>query len=111
MSPPAESFLRITPADAVEPSDLIGRCFETGVSALLVEEGALPASFFDLSSGVAGDLVQKVTNYQLRMAVVVGDLTPYSSSFRDFAREAAQGARFRFFPSSEEALAWLGAER
>lgn len=110
MSERSETWLRVTREDGLDAGDLVGRCFETGLSSMLLEEGALPASFFDLSSGVAGDLVQKVTNYRLRMAIVVTDLAPYSSSFRDFAREAARGARFRFFSSEEEALAWLAKE-
>lgn len=101
------AFVRVTRADEIAPEDLVGRCFETGTTALLIEDGALPPAFFDLSTGIAGDVVQKVTNYQLRLAVVVPDLSVHSAHFRDFAREAGRGARFRFFPTSEEAASWL----
>jgi hypothetical protein len=91
------------------PSDLIGACFEHGTHGLLLDHGALPDVFFDLSSGVGGDLVQKLTNYGIRMAAVVPDPTRHSGPFQDFAREADRSERFRFFRTREQAVEWLTA--
>jgi len=70
------------------PQDLVGACNERDVWNVLFDEGALRPEFFDLSSGFAGDIVQKLVNYGIRVGAVVPDVTAYSEAFRDFAREA-----------------------
>ncbi len=75
--------------------------------ALLLDHGALPAAFFDLSTGVAGELVHKLVNYW-RMAAVVPDLAAHSQRFGEFAREANQGRQLRFCATREDAIDWLG---
>jgi hypothetical protein len=91
----------------VDPVAEVFRCLEHGGRALLFDRGSLPAAFFDLSTGGAGELAQKLVNYGIRMAAVVPDLSAHSPHFRDFAREANTGRQFRFFPTREEAVAWL----
>jgi len=94
-------------ASRLRAMDLVGACMEHGTDRLLLDHGALPDSFFDLSSGVAGELVQKLTNYGIRMAAVVPEPQLHSEPFRDFAREANRAGPFRFFPSRDLAEAWL----
>lgn len=96
-------------ATRLHPRDLVGACFEHGARDLLLDAGALPAEFFDLSSGIAGDLVQRVTNYGIRTAVVVPDLGQHSTPFQDFARESGRSRHFRVFPQRERAIEWLAA--
>jgi hypothetical protein len=91
----------------VDPLAAIVRCIEQGAGGLLFDGDALPAAFFDLSTGVAGELAQKLVNYGLRMAVVVPDLERHSPHFRDFAREANRGRQLRFLPTRGEAVGWL----
>jgi PadR family transcriptional regulator AphA len=100
------SFLEPEGAHA-DPVAAVIRCVEEGTAALLFDHGALPPAFFDLSTGVAGELAQKLVNYGIRMAAVVPDPARHSPRFRDFAREANRGARLRFFPTRNEAVAWL----
>jgi len=95
------------PAGTFDPAAIVRACVESGAPALLLDEGALPPEFFDLSTRLAGDLVQRVTLYHIRMAGVVPDPSVHSRPFQDFAREAGHGGPFRFFPSREEAVAWL----
>ena len=96
-------------ASAANPAGCVVRCIEHDTRALLFDGGALPPAFFDLSTGVAGELVQKLVNYGVRMAAVVPDLSAHSRPFQDFAREANVGRRFRFFATRAEAVAWLEA--
>ncbi len=93
----------------VDPLRAVVACIEHGTYLLLLDAGTLPPSFFDLSTGVAGDVVQKLVNYGVRMAAVVPDLDAHSVRFREFAREANRLARFRFFATRDEAVAWLTA--
>jgi hypothetical protein len=90
-----------------DPIAAVVGCIEHGTQALLLDRHALPAEFFDLSTGVAGELVQKLTNYGIRMAAVVPDLSAHSARFREFAREANLGNQFRFFATRQEAIDWL----
>ena len=93
----------------VDPLRAVVACIESGTFALLLDDGALPDAFFDLSTGVAGDVVQKLVNYGVRMAAVVPALDAHSVRFREFAGEANRFAQFRFFGTRAEAIAWLGA--
>jgi hypothetical protein len=88
----------------------VRHCIENGTYALLFDRGALAPPFFDLSSGIAGEVAQKLVNYGIRMASVVPDLSAYSPHFRDFARESNRGRRLRFFATRDEAVAWLESE-
>src|SRR5690606_95518 len=62
------------PADEsarLHPSRLVDACIERGADRLLIDHEALPAEFFDLSSRVAGDLVHRITLYDIRTAFVL----------------------------------------
>ena len=65
------------------------------------------AAFFDLRSGLAGDLAQRLTLYGLRAACVVPDLAAQPERFREFAREANRGSGIRVFATRGDAVAWL----
>lgn len=98
------------PAGQFDAAAVIGACIESGADRLLLDQDALAPEFFDLSTGVAGALVQRLTQYEIRMAGVVPDLSIHSRPFQDFAREANRGRWFRFFPDREQAIAWLTSE-
>ena len=82
---------------------------ETGCSAVVLPKELLDESFFRLSSGLAGEVLQKFVNYQMRLAIV-GDFSHYASEpLKDFIYESNKGTQVGFWPTEEEAEAWLGA--
>lgn len=89
------------------PKDLVAACYERDLTNVLFDEGSLGPEFFDLSSGVAGEMVQKLVNYGIRVAVVMPDATAYSNAFRDFVRESNRNGPIRFFNDRASAAAWL----
>jgi hypothetical protein len=95
------------PEQASDPRKILTGCIESGARAVLLDEGAVPAAFFDLSTRFAGELLHDLGKYEVRLAVVVRDATAHSKVFQDFAREANRGSRYRFFPTRGEALSWL----
>jgi hypothetical protein len=101
------TYLEPDASDLLDPMVALGSCIESGVQSLLVDENALPAEFFDLSSGFAGELLHKLSTYRIRLAGVVPDPSAHSSRFEEFLRESNRGRQFRFFPTREEAIAWL----
>jgi hypothetical protein len=85
--------------------DVIGACF--GASSLLLTEEELSPDFFNLKSGLAGELLQKFTNYRIRVAIVVPDPGTYGERFAELAREHRTHRLIRFVPSVDDAVAWL----
>jgi hypothetical protein len=70
----------------------------------IIYEKNLSKEFFNLGSGVAGDILQKFSNYRLRLAVV-GDFSIYKSkNLNDFFRESNKIGNILFVSSAEEAL-------
>jgi hypothetical protein len=88
-------------------ADALGLIYDEGVAGaewIAVPAERLDPSFFDLSSGVAGELVQKFVNYQQRLAVV-GDIAGHlaeSSALRDFVRESNRGRQVWFVADDDE---------
>lgn len=93
-----------------DPAAVATSAIESGAYALLADRSALPPEFFDLSSGVAGELLHRLSVYGIRMAGVVRDPSSHSVPFQDFLRESNRGKQFRFFPTREEAIRWLESE-
>jgi len=90
--------------DALE---LIVSCREHGTRRLLLPSQAFPPAFFDLRSGFAGEFVQKLVNYHLRVGAVFETEEGYSGRFREYLSEARRGQQFRVFDTRTEAIGWL----
>ena len=101
---------KLAPADTFEPRSVVAEAIENGCDALLFDDGALPPAFFDLSSGIAGDLLHRLSVYQMRMAAVVANPAAHSPRFQEFMLEANKGRAYRFFPQRDAAIRWLAAE-
>lgn len=102
----AESGAVITTGqDAI---DLLGDASYQEYQAVLLEAGQLAPEFFDLSSGLAGEVLQKFSNFRMRLAIV-GDFHDVTSeSLRAFIRESNRSGQVVFAPGKAEALALLG---
>lgn len=103
------SYFEPGSTDAFDPVGIVTHCMESGASSLLLDVDALPAEFFDLSTGIAGELLHKLTTYRLRMAGVVPDVGVHSTHFQEFVHESNRGAQFRFFSNRKQAIEWLAA--
>lgn len=94
------------PGDAMA---LVAACLEHGAGGVLLESHHLPPAFFDLRTGFAGELLQKLQNYGLRLAGVFASEEQYGERVRELLREARRGRGFRAFSAREDAEAWLAA--
>jgi len=71
---------------------------------LCLDSACLRAEFFDLKTGVAGEILQKYSNYRVS-AAIVGDFSGYSSvALQDFILESNRGSCIYFSTSWEDAL-------
>ena len=78
--------------------DLIGESIAQDARMIVVPVDALDHSFFQLRSGFAGEVLQKLANYHRQLAVL-GDIsvhTQESTAFRDFVRESNHGSAVFF---------------
>jgi hypothetical protein len=86
-------------------SDALGACL--GKDGLILVEDDLAREFFDLHSGLAGELFQKFTNYKIRVAIVLPDPQAYGERFSELAYEHMSHQMIRFVRSIDEGKAWL----
>ncbi|MGB4589188.1 MAG: DUF4180 domain-containing protein [Clostridiaceae bacterium] len=91
--------------DVQSALDLIATVrYETGCDHIILNKDAVAEDFFDLSTKLAGEVLQKFVNYQMKVAFV-GDFSIYSSkSLRDFILESNKGNAIFFMPDEKEAV-------
>lgn len=78
--------------------------YETGAARLVLDKQAVCEDFFILSTGMAGEILQKFINYQMK-AAFFGDYSHYTSKpLRDFIYESNHGKDFFFVATREEAI-------
>ena len=78
--------------------------YETGSARIVLSKALFCEAFFVLSTGLAGEVLQKWTNYRIK-AAVYGDFSHYTSkALQDFIRESNRGTDFFFTASKEEAV-------
>lgn len=95
-------------SSAEEMLDLMAEAGMSGCDSVLIPSSCLQEDFFDLRTKTAGEILQKFSNYRMKLAIT-GDFSDVSSkSLRDFIRESNRGRTVRFAASREEALEFLG---
>jgi len=99
----SKGFIR-SPRDIL---DLLAWGNENGTNLFLLEDTDFAVEFYDLKTGLAGEILQKFSNYSMRVAIVGSFDIVESKRFREFMVESNEGSQVRFARSMEEALAWL----
>ncbi len=83
--------------------DLMMNGYYQGAEGMIIHEKNVLPDFFDLKTKMAGDILQKFSTYNSRLAII-GDFEHISSkSLRDFIYESNQTGRINFVGSLEEA--------
>jgi len=83
-------------------------CVYQGASKMILHQENIVPAFFDLKSRLAGDILQKFSNYRVQLAIV-GDFTKVESkSLGDFIRESNRQGRVIFVATAEEARERFG---
>jgi hypothetical protein len=84
--------------------EILGNAGYNNCGAIIIYERSLHPSFFDLKSGIAGEILQKVSNYRSRLAIV-GDFSKIKSrSLKDFITESNSRGTICFVDSLGEAI-------
>jgi hypothetical protein len=86
---------------------VVEACLSQGVDCVLLDATNLTDRFFDLSSGEAGAILQKLRNYGIRLAVLCSPSgVRFSSRFGEMVAQESPGY-FRLCESREAARDWL----
>ncbi|MDE7192132.1 MAG: DUF4180 domain-containing protein, partial [Clostridia bacterium] len=74
------------------------------IKNIAISKDLITDKFFILSSGIAGEILQKFINYQFRIAIF-GDYTKYTSKpLKDFIYESNNGQDVFFVDNLEDAI-------
>jgi hypothetical protein len=74
---------------------------------LVLDEKSLAPEFFDLKSGLAGQVLQKFVSYRTKLAVIVRDASVYGGRFGELMHEHRIHPTIRFFSAEQSARQWL----
>lgn len=78
--------------------------YETGAEKIVLDKETVCEDFFVLSTGMAGEILQKFMNYHIKVAIY-GDYSQYTSKpLKDFIYESNCGRDFFFVTTREEAI-------
>jgi hypothetical protein len=96
-----DDFIIKETQDAV---DLLGEAVTNDCSSIIIYRKNLHPDFFDLKTRLAGEILQKFSNYQVKLAIV-GDFSGFKSkSLRDFIYESNKGNLIFFTDDIKNAM-------
>lgn len=97
-----EGVLVSSPQDMLDMIATVN--YQHGCTRLVIKKENLVEDFFNLKTGIAGEMLQKVINYNASLAIV-GDFSVYASkALQDFIYESNKGKRIFFLPGVEAAV-------
>ena len=81
--------------------------YETNCNKIALNKDAVVEDFFILSTGLAGEILQKFINYQAKFAIY-GDYSKYTSKpLNDFIYESNNGKDIFFIENEDDAIKML----
>jgi len=84
--------------------DLMGNSDYSGARKIVINRQHLCPDFFNLKTGIAGEILQKFSTYNMQLAIV-GDFSVFNSrSLKDFIYESNKTGRILFVATMGEAL-------
>ena len=91
-------------ATAEDGLDLLGNLYYQGFDKIIIHEKNMTPDFFNLKTGVAGEILQKFSNYRVGLAIIGSFKEHASKSMQDFIFESNKTGHIHFVASKEEAV-------
>lgn len=88
-------------------NDLLGNAYYQGFDGMIISADKISPRFFDLKTRLAGEILQKFSTFQMRLAIVGYFSTFTSESLKSFIYESNRGGLIHFSPTTADALAWF----
>ena len=103
----SDEYIIQTSSDAL---NILGDLYFQGFDGVIIYEKNIVSDFFDLKNGMAGEILQKFSNYRVRL-ILLGDFSKYRrKSIREFIFESNKGKLVNFLPTFDEALIAIKGE-
>lgn len=103
----AELFAEVHAEDwnlqtAEDGLDLVGNAYYQGFEGVILKRHHLTPAFFDLKTGLAGEILQKFSNYRMKL-IILGDFSDLTSkSLQDFIFESNKNQHIQFVKDINE---------
>jgi GNAT superfamily N-acetyltransferase len=95
-----------------EANRIIEACFSHHTRRVVLYASNMTAGFFDVSSGHAGDILQRLRTYGVRLAVVCpSGIVNFSSRFDALMNDERRHGFFAAFETRDAAVAWLASRQ
>jgi hypothetical protein len=89
--------------NAQDALEIMANCSYQGISKIIIHEINVSPDFFELKTGIAGEILQKFSNYNIELAIV-GNFSKYTSkSLSDFIYESNKIGRINFVNTVNQA--------
>lgn len=97
----SDDIIISTPNDGFE---LMANLYYQDFDKIILHAKNISSTFFDLKTGIAGEILQKFSTYRVRLAIV-GDFNLYpSKSLKDFIYESNMLKQINFVQTTPEAI-------
>lgn len=97
----SEEVLIGNPEDGLQ---LMADLYYQNFDKIVIREKNITPDFFDLKTGIAGEILQKFSNYRIQLAII-GDFSKYpGNSIRDFIYESNKGRQINFLATVDQAI-------
>ncbi len=84
--------------------DLLGNMYYQGFDGIILHKHNISPDFFELKTGIAGEILQKFSNYNMRL-VIIGNFEDINSkSLNDFIYESNNGRLVNFLETLSDGL-------
>jgi Domain of unknown function (DUF4180) len=87
--------------------DILGNAYYLGAEMILISKNNISDDFFDLKTGLAGEILQKFSNYRQKLAILGQFSEVKSKSLKDFIFESNKTGRILFLENKEQLIELL----
>jgi hypothetical protein len=84
--------------------DIVDLLSAHNCSSIILQKENMADDFFDLSTGIAGEILQKFSTYRKRLAIIGDFENIHSKSLKDFIYESNKTKQVLFVKTQEAAL-------
>ncbi|PJJ67084.1 DUF4180 domain-containing protein [Chryseobacterium geocarposphaerae] len=84
--------------------DLLGNIYYQGFDQVIIYDKNITSDFFNLKTKIAGEILQKFSNYRINLTII-GDFSKHESkSLKDFIFESNKTKHINFIATLQDAL-------
>lgn len=93
--------------NAADALDIMATVYYNACNKIIMQKELFSHDFFNLATGLAGEVLQKFSNYRIKLAIVGDFENVQSRSLADFIYECNTGSQVFFKKNEQEAITAL----